>query len=97
MPTFTREEIKSLGELARIALTDDEITRLQSELNVIADAVDDVQKAAAADVEPTANPVPLEAYMRPDEPEQPLTVQQALSGAPKSEEGMFTAPQILGE
>ena len=36
MPTFTKEEIVHLGDLARIALSDEEITRLQGELNVIA-------------------------------------------------------------
>ena len=50
MPTFTREEIVHLGDLARIALTDEEITRMQSELNVIADAIDSVQAVATADV-----------------------------------------------
>ena len=39
MPTFTKEEIVHLGDLARIALSDEEITRLQGELNVIADIV----------------------------------------------------------
>ena len=43
MPTFTREEIVHLGDLARIALSDEEITRLQGELNVIADSIDMVQ------------------------------------------------------
>lgn len=66
MPTFTREEIEHLGDLARIALTDEEITRLQGELNVIADSINKVQEVAGDDVPPTANPVPLEAYLRPD-------------------------------
>ena len=66
MPTFTREQIEHLGDLARIALTDEEITRLQGELNVIADSINEIQKVATADIEPTANPVPLEAYLRPD-------------------------------
>ena len=64
MPTFTREEIEHLGDLARIALTDEEITRLQGELNVIADSINKVQEVAGDDVPPTANPVPLEAYLR---------------------------------
>ena len=97
MPTFTREDIVHLGDLARIALTDEEITRMQSELNVIADAIDSVQEVATADVEPTANPVPLEAYLRPDVPATPLTQAEALSGAPVAEDGMFVAPRILGE
>lgn len=70
MPTFTREEIEHLGDLARIALTDEEITRLQGELNVIADSINKVQEVAGDDVPPTANPVPLEAYLRPTSPKR---------------------------
>ncbi|MBY8968498.1 aspartyl/glutamyl-tRNA amidotransferase subunit C, partial [Algiphilus sp. NNCM1] len=52
---------------------------------------------ATDDVEPTANPIPLEAYLRPDVPETPLTQEEATAGAPVSEAGMFVAPRILGE
>ncbi|NEG70299.1 Asp-tRNA(Asn)/Glu-tRNA(Gln) amidotransferase subunit GatC [Bifidobacterium choloepi] len=97
MPTFTREEITHLGELSRIALTETEIVRMQGELNTIADSINKVQQVATADVQPTANPVPLEAYLRPDEAEKPLTQEEALSGAPVKEDGMFVAPRILGE
>ncbi|MCI1831744.1 MAG: Asp-tRNA(Asn)/Glu-tRNA(Gln) amidotransferase subunit GatC [Bifidobacterium sp.] len=97
MPTFTREEIEHLGDLARIALTDEEIARLQGELNVIAQSINKVQEVAGDDVVPTANPVPLEAYMRPDEDVTPLTQDQALSAAPAAQSGMFVAPRILGE
>ena len=96
MPTFSREEIVHLGDLARIALTDEEITRLQGELNVIADSINKVQEVASDDVPPTANPVPLEAYLRPDVAETPLTQEEALAGGPKTEAGMFVASRILG-
>lgn len=46
MPTFTKEEIVHLGDLARIALTDEEITRLQGDLNVIAESINKVQEVA---------------------------------------------------
>ena len=85
MPTFTREEIEHLGDLARIALTDEEITRLQGELNVIADSINKVQEVAGDD-----------AYLRPDVAETPLTQEEALAGGPKTEAGMFVAPRILG-
>ena len=97
MPTVTKEELVHLGDLARIALTDEEITRLQGDLNVIADSINKVQEVATDDVEPTANPIPLEAYLRPDGPETPLTQEEATAGAPVSEAGMFVAPRILGE
>ncbi|GAA6122057.1 Asp-tRNA(Asn)/Glu-tRNA(Gln) amidotransferase subunit GatC [Bifidobacterium psychraerophilum] len=86
-----------MGDLARIALTDDEITRLQGELNVIAESIAKVQEVAGEDVPPTANPVPLEAYLRPDVAERPLTQEEALAAAPATESGMFVAPRILGE
>ena len=89
--------MEHLADLSRIALTDEEITRMQGELNVIADAIDEVQKVATDDVQPTANPIPLEAYLRPDVPEKPLTQEEALSGGPVTDQGMFVAPQILGE
>jgi aspartyl-tRNA(Asn)/glutamyl-tRNA(Gln) amidotransferase subunit C len=97
MPTFTHEEIEHLGDLARIALSDKEITRLQGELNVIAESINKVQEVAGDDVPPTANPVPLEAYLRPDEEITPLTQEAALAGAPVAQAGMFVAPRILGE
>ena len=84
MPTFTKEEIVHLGDLARIALTDEEITRLQGDLNVIAESINKVQEVATDEVEPTANPVP-------------LTQAEATAGAPVSEAGMFVAPRILGQ
>ena len=86
-----------LGDIARIALTDEEITRMQSELNVIADSINSVQEAVTDDVQPTANPVPLEAYLRPDVPAKPLDRSEVLASAPATEDGMFVAPQILGE
>ncbi len=60
-------------------------------------SINKVQEVATDDVEPTANPIPLEAYLRPDVPETPLTQEEATAGAPVSEAGMFVAPRILGE
>ncbi|MDN6768704.1 MAG: aspartyl/glutamyl-tRNA amidotransferase subunit C, partial [Bifidobacterium mongoliense] len=50
MSTFTREEIEHLGSLSRIALTDQEITRVQGELTGIAHAIKKVQEVAGEDV-----------------------------------------------
>jgi aspartyl-tRNA(Asn)/glutamyl-tRNA(Gln) amidotransferase subunit C len=96
MPTFTKEQIDHLGDLARIALSDDETERLQKDLNVIAESIQKVQEVAGEDVPPTANPVPLEAHLREDVAATPLTQKEALAGGPRTEAGMFVAPQILG-
>lgn len=97
MSTISREEVARLAGLARIDLTDAELTRLSSELDVIVEAVATVSRVATADVPATSHPLPLVNVMRPDVVVEPLTAQQALAAAPSAEEGRFAVPQILGE
>lgn len=97
MSTFTKEQVKHLGDLVRIALSDEEVEQLQGQLNSIADAINEIQEVDTEGIEPTANPVPLEAHLREDTAATPLTQEEALSGAPATEDGMFVVPQILGD
>ena len=96
MPSFTTDQVAHLASLARIALGNDEAERLAGELSAIAQAVDDVSEVATDDVPATSHPVPISNVFRDDVPEEPLTVADALSGAPAQEDGMFLVPRILG-
>jgi aspartyl-tRNA(Asn)/glutamyl-tRNA(Gln) amidotransferase subunit C len=97
MSTISREEVARLAGLARIDLTDPELTRLAGELDVIVESVARVQEVATSDVPATSHPIPLTNVFRDDVVEEPLTSEQALSGAPDAVEGRFAVPQILGE
>ncbi|MCV2394047.1 Asp-tRNA(Asn)/Glu-tRNA(Gln) amidotransferase subunit GatC [Actinotalea sp. M2MS4P-6] len=97
MSTISRDEVARLAGLARIDLTDAELTRLAGELDVIVESVARVQEVATDDVPATSHPIPLTNVFRADVAEEPLTVEQALSGAPDAEDGRFSVPQILGE
>ena len=59
MPDMTPEAIRHLASLSRIALSDEEITRLSGELPAIVSAVEAVQQVAGDDVVPTSHPIPL--------------------------------------
>ncbi len=96
MARFTKDQVRHLGSLVRIALSDEEADRLKDDLNVISNSVTHIQDVATGDVPPTANPVPLEAPLRPDTPVPPLDRDEILAQAPKSEAGQFVAPRILG-
>jgi aspartyl-tRNA(Asn)/glutamyl-tRNA(Gln) amidotransferase subunit C len=97
MSNISRDDVANLAKLARIDLSEDELSHLSKELSVILDAVARVQEVAAADVPPTSHPLPLKNVFREDEVRPSLTPQDALSGAPAQEEQRFKVPQILGE
>ena len=56
-----------------------------------------MQEAAGADVPPMSHPIEISNVARPDVIVPSLTPEEALSGAPASEESRFRVPQILGE
>jgi aspartyl-tRNA(Asn)/glutamyl-tRNA(Gln) amidotransferase subunit C len=97
MSTISREEVARLAGLARIDLTETELTRLAGELDVIVESVARVGEVATDDVPATSHPIPMTNVFRDDVVETPLTVAEALSGAPEALEGRFAVPQILGE
>ena len=54
MSEMTPDAVRHLAGLARIALSDEEITRLAGELGAIVQAVESVQSVATADIPPTS-------------------------------------------
>ena len=97
MSAITRDEVAHLAALARIDLTDAELDRLAGQLGVVLDAVARVGEVAADDIPPTSHPLPLTNVQRADEPRPGLTAEEALAGAPATEQGRFQVPRILEE
>ena len=97
MPNISRDEVAHLAELARLAVTDDELDMFAGQLDQILDSVAKVSEVAGADVPPTSHSVPLTNVFRDDVVTPGLTQAQALAGAPAAEEGRFRVPRILGE
>lgn len=97
MPNISRDEVAHLANLARLAVTEDELTTFAGQLDVILQSVATVGEVAADDIPPTTHAVPLINVFRDDVAVPCLTQQQALSGAPAAEDGRFRVPRILGE
>jgi len=97
VPNISRDEVAHLARLARLAVTEDELTLFAGQLDVILQSVATVGEVAADDIPPTSHAVPLVNVFRQDVVRPGLTQQQALAAAPAAEDGRFRVPQILGE
>lgn len=94
---LTTDDVAQLAALARIELTDQELERMAPELDIILEAVASVSEVADADVPPMSHAMPLTNVYREDVVRTGLTQEQALAGAPATDEGKFLVPRILGE
>jgi aspartyl-tRNA(Asn)/glutamyl-tRNA(Gln) amidotransferase subunit C len=97
MSEITTDQVAHLANLARIALTPEEIDKLTGELGVIIDSIAKVSEVATADVPATSHPIRLTNVFRPDVPGATLTTEQALAGAPEHDGSRFKVSAILGE
>src|SRR3954464_6021389 len=98
MSEITRSEVAHLARLARLALADDELEQLATQLDVILGAVAKIGEVSDAEgVVPMTHAVPLENVMRPDEVRPSLPREDVLAGAPLAEDGRFRVPRILDE
>jgi aspartyl-tRNA(Asn)/glutamyl-tRNA(Gln) amidotransferase subunit C len=95
--SITRDQVAHLADLARIDLSDAELDHLAPQLSVILESIASIQGVAGDDVPPTSHPVPLTNVFREDVVVPGLTPEEALSGAPESEQQRFSVPRILGD
>lgn len=97
MSEISAEQVAHLANLARIALTEEEIEHLTKELGQIMQAVEQVNQVATPDVPPTSHPIPMQNVFRDDVVGHTLTAEEALAGAPESDGSRFVVSAILGE
>ena len=97
MSEISAVQVAHLANLARIALTEEEIEHLTKELGQIMHAVEQVNQVATPEVPPTSHPIPMQNVFRDDVVGQTLTAEEALAGAPESDGSRFVVSAILGE
>lgn len=93
---ISEEDVRHVATLARLALTDEQVSTLTGELGSILGHIDELRKLELDDVEPTAHPLDMVNSMRPDEVRPGLSREDALRNAPESEDGAFVIPRIVG-
>jgi aspartyl-tRNA(Asn)/glutamyl-tRNA(Gln) amidotransferase subunit C len=90
-------DIRHVAKLARLALTEDEISRYEGELSSILDYVNELSDLPTKDVAATAQVIASTDVVREDIVAPGLTREAFLAGAPASQVGMVRVPRILAE
>ena len=96
--TLTTEEVARIAQLARLALTGDEIELFSRQLTSILEYADQLGEVDTSGVAPTSHPLALTAALRDDERQPSLPRDHALAAAPDADpaRGLFKVPRVLG-
>lgn len=90
-----KKQVQHVALLARLELTEEEQDFLGTQLSQILEHIDKISSIDTTDVEPTAHAVDVSNVYREDSTRPPLTQEEALANAPKSEAGAFVVPKIV--
>ncbi len=90
-------DIARVAQLARIALSEEELDAYGEQLEQILEHAARVQALPTDGVEPTSHPLTMVNAFRPDEITACLDQEEVLSQAPDAEDGYFRVPRILDE
>jgi aspartyl-tRNA(Asn)/glutamyl-tRNA(Gln) amidotransferase subunit C len=96
MATLSRADVEHVAHLARLGLTDEELARLEGQLNHILDQYAVLASLDTTSIPPTAQTIELENILRDDVATPSLTVDEALANAPERDGDLFVVPAILG-
>ena len=92
MTEISRELLLHVAHLARLELRDDELARLEVQLNDILAAVSKVAELDLSDVPATSHPLDVVNVWEDDEPRPCLSVEDALANAPERDGDLFKVP-----
>lgn len=93
--SLSQKELEQAAGLARIELSEKEVTSYTEQLNSILEYVEPLKSLDLANVEPTIYGVSLNNVLRNDEVKPSITQEEALANAPEGEDGFFRVPKIV--
>ena len=94
MPSPTLD-VRYTAQLARINLTEQEISTFQAQLDQIIQYVEKLKQVDVTGVEPTAHAIPVFNVFRTDVPRNWFDAATALSNAPRQSNGLFSVTKVV--
>lgn len=93
---LTREEVEHVAVLARLGLSEEEISRMQTQLSAILEAIHALDALDTDAILPTAQVTALTNVTRSDLVSDSLARDAVLANAPRQADGFFEVLAVLG-
>ena len=88
-------DVRYAAQLARLHLTDEEITKFQAQLTQVLEYVEKLKAVDVSGVEATAHTNPVFNVFRKDEPRQWFEPEEALANAPRQANQLFIVTKVI--
>ncbi|MDQ0230241.1 Asp-tRNA(Asn)/Glu-tRNA(Gln) amidotransferase subunit GatC [Metabacillus malikii] len=95
MSRITKEEVKHVANLARLAITDEEVEVMTNQLDAIISFAELLNEVDTENVKPTSHVLDIKNVMREDIPKKGLANEEVVKNAPDHIDGYIRVPSIL--
>ncbi|TFF27497.1 Asp-tRNA(Asn)/Glu-tRNA(Gln) amidotransferase subunit GatC [Jiella endophytica] len=87
--------VRRVAKLARIAVSDTDVTAMEAELNAILGFVEQLSEVDVTGVEPMTSVIPMEMKKREDRVTDGEKADDIVANAPASEDHFFMVPKVV--
>lgn len=93
---ITQQEVKYVADLARLGLTEEELSHFQGQLELILEYVDKLKQVAVDEIPPTSHVLDLKNVYRTDDAKRPACdAGRILENAPQKEGRFIKVPRVI--
>lgn len=95
MPTVSKEEVLKMADVAKVALTEEEATLYAESISDIVERAEGLKNMDLSDVEPATHALEIYDVVREDEPNNQVSIEDALLNSESTEDGQFKVPKMI--
>lgn len=95
-PKLTKDTVQHVAKLARLKLTDDEISAFSNQLSVVLENFEKIAQVDTNGVEPLITPTDMTMILREDVADTNVSSEKFLKNAPEKSGHLFKVPPVVG-
>mgnify|MGYP003418918533 FL=1 len=95
MSRISKEDVKHVAHLARLAVTEEETEQMTKELDAIITFAELLNEVDTTNVQPTTHVLNIVNVLREDKAKPGLPEEEVIKNAPDHEDGLIRVPSII--